>query len=32
MKNHDIEQAQKYMDEYLHDLKTIVNIDSGTLH
>ena len=30
MKNHDIEQAQKYMDEYLHDLKTIVNIDSGT--
>ena len=30
MKNHDIEQAQSYMDEYLHDLKTIVNIDSGT--
>jgi len=30
MKNHDIEQAQKHMDEYLHDLKTIVNIDSGT--
>ena len=31
MPNHrDIEQAQKYMDEYLHDLKTIVNIDSGT--
>jgi glutamate carboxypeptidase len=31
MKNHhDIEQAQKLMDEYLHDLKTIVNIDSGT--
>jgi len=29
--NHrDIEQAQKHMDEYLHDLKTIVNIDSGT--
>jgi glutamate carboxypeptidase len=31
MKNHHhIEQAQKHMDEYLHDLKTIVNIDSGT--
>src|SRR3989440_7508306 len=31
MKNHSvIEQAQKHMDEYLHDLKTIVNIDSGT--
>jgi glutamate carboxypeptidase len=31
MNNHrDIEQAQKHMDEYLHDLKTIVNIDSGT--
>jgi glutamate carboxypeptidase len=30
MKNHDIEQAEKYMDEYLHDLETIVNIDSGT--
>ena len=31
MPNHqDIEQAQKHMDEYLHDLKTIVNIDSGT--
>lgn len=30
MKNHDIEQAQKHMDEYLHDLQTIVNIDSGT--
>ena len=30
MKNHDLEQAQKHMDEYLHDLKTIVNIDSGT--
>jgi len=30
MKNHDVEQAQKHMDEYLHDLKTIVNIDSGT--
>ena len=28
--HHDIEQAQSYMDEYLHDLKTIVNIDSGT--
>src|SRR6266480_6715090 len=28
--HHDIEQAQKHMDEYLHDLKTIVNIDSGT--
>ena len=28
--HHDLEQAQKYMDEYLHDLKTIVNIDSGT--
>ena len=31
MKNHrDIEYAQKLMDEYLHDLQTIVNIDSGT--
>ena len=30
MKNHDLEQAQKHMDEYLHDLETIVNIDSGT--
>jgi glutamate carboxypeptidase len=31
MKNHrDIEQAEKHMDQYLHDLKTIVNIDSGT--
>jgi glutamate carboxypeptidase len=30
MKNHHIEQAQEHMDEYLHDLKTIVNIDSGT--
>src|SRR5947208_12704432 len=31
MPNHRyIEQAQKHMDEYLHDLKTIVNIDSGT--
>ena len=28
--HHDIEQAEKHMDEYLHDLKTIVNIDSGT--
>jgi glutamate carboxypeptidase len=30
MKNHDIEQALKHMDEYLYDLQTIVNIDSGT--
>jgi glutamate carboxypeptidase len=30
MKNHDLERAQKHMDEYLHDLQTIVNIDSGT--
>jgi glutamate carboxypeptidase len=30
MKNHDMEQAQKHMDEYLHDLQSIVNIDSGT--
>src|SRR5437588_509017 len=31
MNNHrDIERAQKHMDEYLHDLQTIVNIDSGT--
>jgi glutamate carboxypeptidase len=30
MKNRDLEQAQKHMDEYLHDLETIVNIDSGT--
>lgn len=28
--HHDIKQAQSYIDEYLHDLKTIVNIDSGT--
>jgi glutamate carboxypeptidase len=30
MKNHDLELAQKHMDEYLHDLQTIVNIDSGS--
>ena len=31
MKNHhDIELAHMHMDEYLHDLKTIVDIDSGT--
>jgi glutamate carboxypeptidase len=30
MKNLDVELAQKYMDEYLHDLETIVNINSGT--
>jgi hypothetical protein len=30
MKNHDPERAQNLMDEYLHDLLTIVNIDSGT--
>ncbi len=30
MKNHALDFAQKYMDEYLHDLQTIVNIDSGT--
>jgi glutamate carboxypeptidase len=31
MKNHrDVEHAKKLMDEYLHDLQTIVNIDSGT--
>jgi glutamate carboxypeptidase len=28
--HHDIELAQSYMDEYLHDLEAIVNIDSGT--
>ena len=31
MNNHrDIERAEKLMNEYLEDLKTIVNIDSGT--
>jgi len=30
MKNHHLEFAQKHIDEYLHDLQTIVNIDSGT--
>jgi glutamate carboxypeptidase len=30
MPNHELELAQKHMDEYLHDLQTIVNIDSGT--
>jgi glutamate carboxypeptidase len=30
MKNLDVELAQKHMDEYLHDLETIVNINSGT--
>ncbi len=31
MNNHrDIERAEKLMDSYLEDLKTIVNIDSGT--
>lgn len=31
MNNHrDIERAEKIMNEYLEDLKTIVNIDSGT--
>ena len=30
MKHRDIERAEKLMDAYLDDLKTIVNIDSGT--
>jgi glutamate carboxypeptidase len=29
-KHRDIERAEKLMNEYLEDLKTIVNIDSGT--
>src|SRR5258708_17284361 len=30
MKHRDIERAEQLMDAYLDDLKTIVNIDSGT--
>jgi len=29
-KHRDIERAEQFMDPYLEDLKTIVNIDSGT--